>query len=129
MLQALGMREMIASSQRVFVSNLEKKEKKRKLRLFGRDAGLLPATWIVLWDEGAEFTEAMFLISCHAGQRLCCGKFSSTLFLFNLPFFYGALHLSVYPLFFSDLMPMKNTLYFEFFCSLWFSTHLKTAWE
>ena len=79
---------MIASSWVVLsVSNLEKME----LRLFGRDAGLLPATWIVLWMEGAVFTVAMFLSPCQAEQRLTCVKISSTLFLYlSLAFFYGA---------------------------------------
>lgn len=116
---------MITSSQMVLsVLNLKKKD----LRLSGSDAGLLPATWIVLWGEGAAFTEAMFIIPAKLGRGSVVGDFPP-------PCSYSAWHFLwrtsplCLPPFFSYLLPMKNTIYFEFFCSRWFSAHLKTIWE
>ena len=71
-LAAADLRDEIIASSWVLLSfsNLEKEE----LRSLGRNAGLLSATWIVLWVEGAVFTAAMFLNPCRAGQRLPCVK-------------------------------------------------------
>ena len=53
------------------VSNLEKKE----MRSLGRDAGLLPPIWIVLWVEGVVFISTYTLWTCWKGIPKTCMTF------------------------------------------------------